>query len=39
MRSGCHIATTPLALINEESRGPQPAPPSEDEQMMTIFGS
>ena len=34
LRSGCHITKTPLALINEESRAPQPAKPSEDEQMM-----
>jgi len=39
LRLGCHITTTPLDLINEESLAPQPAQPSEDEQMMIISGS
>jgi hypothetical protein len=30
---------TPLDLINEESLAPQPAQPSEEEQMMIIAGS
>jgi hypothetical protein len=29
----------PLDIINEESRAPQPAQPSEEQQMMIISGS